>query len=230
MIVVANGGVKTGSTWLYKIVEHLTGFERVPNRFQRDDWTSSSFTINDLSDLVDFAIANGSSYYAKSHFDKPSERDALLDKNPIVRVCLMSRDPADLIVSGYYHHQRHGRVSSDTSFEDFFWSAQAPSARSMLAGIRRYEKCWRGASNVYWTSYEELHDNLRQQVGKIAKFLDVDLTAERLNTVESATKFGNVRSGPGEHVRKGQVGDSLNHLTSAMFEFIRDQLEGEGDG
>ena len=84
------------------------------------------------------------------------------------------------------------------------------------------------APNLLFVCYEELHKDPQKQIQRIAKFLNIDLTPDMVDSIAEQTLFKNMKKNPaanmywtdryrdddhGRFMRKGKVGDWRNHFT-----------------
>ena len=136
MLVVCNGAVKSGSTWLYNIVQELDEFDWPEVRFTSHS-NSKHPTIKEtcLADFLAEADFERRNIITKNHYGKVDHRELLL-ASPNTRILDMSRDARDVIVSAYYDRcRRHGFQGS---FSDFYWRFGRP----LVDNLRKYHDVW----------------------------------------------------------------------------------------
>ena len=133
----------------------------------------------------------------------------------------IERDLRDVVVSAaYYHHVRLGRFLG--SFGDFYWI----EGRLIADRVTGYHPVWQQESpkDVLCASYEALHADFGCEVGRIAGFLGLELSQERLEWVRERTSLERIRERRKEaegnrprFYRKGQTGDWQTQLTAPML-------------
>lgn len=233
MLVVCNGAPKSGSTWLYNIVERLYEFE----------WPSSEFLTSSKKhptirpDAVGSYLQNGDyqskDVITKTHYGSERIRDLLLS-NPHTRVLDMERGLYDVIVSTYYDSCRREGFTGD--FSKFYWF----EGRSLAQYLIQYHQIWgTGHPHVYVTSFEALKEDFAPEVRRIAKFLDRSLTDEEVEQIRQETDITSLRENyqddpqyndeKNPFFRKGIVGDWKSHFDQSMLRDI-ETIERSGIG
>ncbi|KAM9724475.1 amine sulfotransferase-like isoform 1-T2 [Menidia menidia] len=151
------------------------------------------------------------------------------------KVIYVARNPKDVLVSYFYFHKVANMLETPKSFDDFF----EKFLRGEVFGSSWFEhvKTWyahRDEMNLLFITYEEMIQDLRSAVRRIALFLGKELTDEQLDSVVTHSTFSNMRKIPqasyeqvsgallshhlGKFMRKGTVGDWKNHFTVAQNE------------
>lgn len=232
MLVICNGAIKSGSTWLYNILAQLLPFSPPPEHYLTlRNPRHPCIRPDRLADFLRNEDYRGKNYLSKNHLDSAEDRRLLLSQ-PEVFVFDIERDPRDVIVSHYFHETF--RNGYEGSFQDFYWGA----GRTDVAKLIRYHALWRDAGpRVYISSYEKLHGEFPAEVRRIAGVLGLSLTDTRVEELREKTSLGSLRkeykSEPrfeGEKFfRKGTTGDWKNHLDDAMLGDIR-RIEERGIG
>jgi hypothetical protein len=231
MLVICNGAIKSGSTWLYNILTQMLSFARPPEKYLtlknprhpciRPDQLAEFLTSEDYVTI---------DYLSKNHLDKPLHRFLL--SRPHVYVFDIERDPKDVIVSHYFHETFRNAYKG--SFEEFYWSI----GRFDVAKLSRYHALWRDAGpQVYISSYEKLHTDFALEARRIAAVLGVSLTDPQIDAMRERTSITSLRKNyeneprfEGEKFfRKGTIGDWKNHFDDAMLADIR-RVEERGIG
>jgi hypothetical protein len=224
MLVVCNGAIKSGSTWLYNILAQMIPFSPPPEKYLTlRNPRHPCIHPERLQDFLNNEDYIADNYLSKNHLDKPHHRRLLLNR-PKVYVFDIERDPKDVIVSHYFHETF--RNGFQGSFQDFYWSI----GRVDVAKLCRYHALWRDAGpRVYISSYERLHADFSAEVTRIAEVLGLSLSDAVINEIREKTSLDRLRkdyqSEPrfeGEKFfRKGVIGDWKNHFDDQMLRDIR---------
>lgn len=111
--------------------------------------------------------------------------------NPQAKYIVVIRDPKDAFVSSYYYHEGFTPFPKmNLSFEDFLdlyleneslydsWAAHAASFWP-----------WRTRENVLYLSFEDMKQNPRSNVIKIANIMGVALTEEQIQKIMAKSDF-----------------------------------------
>lgn len=229
MLVISNGAMKSGSTWLTSILMELVQPEPLPEGYHDPRFaevpTIKRERIREFLDTVDYRNHN---YVSKNHFYYERE---MLSRYRDVYVLDIQRDLADTLVSLFFHAKSKmasWKVEDDGALEDIraaYWQ----HGPQMAQGIVRYHAVWsREAPWVYVSSYERLKADPAKEIGAIARFLGMDPPPEEIARVIEATSFqkmaGAQRSadtGMEARFRKGVVGDSRNYFDDEILASIR---------
>lgn len=222
MLVVCNGAAKSGSTWLYNIVQNLADFNWPEARYITHSNTKHP-TIKEihLSAFLRESDIERRNIISKNHYGKVAHRKLLLSSSH-TRIVDMSRDSRDVIVSAYYDRRR--RDGYQGSFEDYYWQ----SGRLLVNKLKRYHDVWsRPHPHIMVTSYEALKLDFCREVIKIADFLDVRVDKEDLARIRKVTNIDSLRvsyrddaqynTEGNSFFRKGEVGDWKNHFDPRMI-------------
>lgn len=222
MLIIANGAFKSGSSWLYQALRHLTGFGSPPASYVNPAWRHPSIAPGQLAACLRHVDVAQGQYLCKNHFGDRQSRDLIL-AHPQVKVIGIKRHTADVVVSAYYHYRRIERYSQ--GFETYYWRR----GRRVAAAIRAYHQVWDVPSpQVYSSSYEALKGDFNAELGAIAQFLHIPADADQIEQIRQQTSFDTMKqASKSGHVRKGIVGDWLNHLTPPMVEDLA-QIEAHG--
>lgn len=217
MLVVCNGAIKSGSTWLYNIVQELDEFEWPEARYISNSNTKhptiKETCLADFLTEVDFEKRN---IITKNHYGNLNHRDLLLAR-PHTRILDMSRDARDVIVSAYYDRCR--RSGFNGSFPEYYWQF----GRSLVDELRRYHDVWAPPHpQILTTSYEALKSEFGDELSRIALFLDVEVDDQKIARIEKATTLESLRANykdddqyntkENSFFRKGEIGDWVNHF------------------
>ncbi len=232
MLVICNGAIKSGSTWLFNILSNLRPFSRPDDQYltlnnERHPCIRPDMLRRFLS--AEDYVAND--YLSKNHLSDAKHRD-MLALNSHVYVFDIERDPKDVIVSNYYHDCFRNGYSRD--FSRYYWEV----GRDVAASLACYHDLWRNIGpRAYTTSYENLHSAFAEEVRCIANVLNVDVSDHDIERIKEETSLRQLRSQyqsepkfEGEKFfRKGEIGDWKNHFDEAMLVDI-EKIERGGIG
>ncbi len=214
MLVIANGAPKSGSTWLFNIVQNIHRFSDVPEDYLLDRSNPNSEIIYErLEEFLANADYENNDYVLKNHFGHASQRDAILESSNAL-VINIKRDLKDALVSGYYYNMKLSEKKR--SFENYYWK----EGRFLADHIRRYHRVWeeKPSSRVLFVSYERLKQNTVPEVVGIARFLGFSLSETEAEAVMQATSMERLREkyndeGEIKFFRKGEIGDWKHHFS-----------------
>ena len=219
MLVVCNGSMKSGSTWLMEIVAAHGRWQPVPDEYRNQRWHNPSVDLDAVDRFFADKIYREQDVYCKQHWEKEQKyRDLLLD--PDIKMINIVRDIRDVLVSRYFHDQRTGLVTAD-NIEDYYF---ADKGRIRLRKYMTYHVFWHGSGEgpePYLCHYERLHSDFNDEAGGLFRYLGSPLTEEELNCISEKTAFENIpASGEGRFFRKGKAGDWINYVNDRMIEDI----------
>jgi len=219
MLVVANGAQKSGSTWLFNMIQNMHDFADVPEEFLLDkDNPNSEIVYERLPEFLGALDFSSTDYLLKNHFGQVEQRDAILGTKDTL-VVNIKRDLKDAIVSAYYYTMKLS--NQKRSFENYYWN----EGRYLAGNMKRYHHAWESfpSSRVLLVSYERLITDPIVEVMGIGRFLGFDVTQDKARQVLDATSMKKLRekySDEGEikFFRKGTMGDWENHFKGAALE------------
>ena len=160
-----------------------------------------------------------------------------LEKHPNLRVIQTIRNPKDTLVSWYHHMRSDNHLGGfngtwDQYFEEF------KNKRLLWGDYFEVNADWykfnKGRENSLILKYEEMKKDPKTHVIKIAKFLGyelsdraVDLVVEKCAVEKAGKKFNDLfktfsqwNQNRSQFVRKGQVGDWVNHFSKEQSEYV----------
>jgi hypothetical protein len=226
MLVICNGAMKSGSTWLYNIALEAIPNAPLPEAWRRADWGNPSIAPQRLADYL--ASGQTDTHVIKAHYsDLPISRDALLAQDVIV--LNISRDIRDVVVSHYWFRRKH--TGSDMAFDVYFETEGRAFVRRQSAFHAKWD-C--DAVNYHRFSFEGLLTDFESEITRGESVLrlaggsvDVDLL-KQATTREALIDWHTARKGAdlSWFFRKGQIGDWRNTLTASEADKIID-LAGE---
>ena len=222
MLVICNGAAKSGSTWLYNIVESLVEFEWPPEQYISRSNTKHP-TIKEIFLEEYLAKENYSTRHviSKNHYGLPIHRTQLLSSKE-TKIIDMSRDTRDVIVSSYYDSCR--RNGFEGTFSQYYWKR----GRLLVDYMKRYHDVWdQHHEQIHQTSFEQLKENFEVEVKKIAAFLGIEISDEKLQEIKEVTNIDSLRKNykddkqynteKNPFFRKGEIGDWKNHFDEKIL-------------
>ena len=212
-LVLANGAFKSGSTWLREIVKHLRRFDPIPEAYasrRLPHWIREERIERFLNDHSMKCVC-----LSKSHIYLP-EVIRKLRKHRNIRVLNIKRDIRDVVVSAYYHYKRTSE--REIGFSEYYWRIGRFKAHEVM----EYNQNWSADDGaILFTEYESLKKDFHAEVAKIALFLGIEASDERIGRIQEKTSIENLRKSRGEEAleegsrffRKGVIGDWKNHFS-----------------
>lgn len=219
---------RSGNTWLaFLVYELVTGREA---------------GFEDVSRIVP-SVARSSEAWevlpGKGRFLRTHE----LPRRKYQKSIYLVRDVRDVVVSEFEFHRFLGLYDQDlNSFLQLFLKGRVNG----FGGWRDHVQSWLNVrkhdpSRCLWLKYEEMKMDPVRELGRIAKYLQLDISAEAIsravenNTVSRMQKkeeaadtlavFGDTRSGQ-RFIRKGEVGGWRSRLSSVQVQQLN-QYAGE---
>ncbi len=121
----------------------------------------------------------------------------------------------------------HGVIEKLPNFRsivDYYWNG---NGNEKLKRYLTYQAFWHSDKDLpqpHLSCYEDLLVNCEDGVRSIFDYLEIDLLNEEIAHICKATNFFSFKEqvrGPGRHLRKGQAGDWVNHLTDDIVEDVK---------
>ena len=181
MLVISSGAPKSGSTWLFNILSEMKNYSAPPREFLLDEENvNPEIKYDRLGSLLKELDYSNTDYLIKNHFGRAEERDLLLS-SPNVFVLDITRDLKDVIVSAY-HYRQHRAADFNAKFKHFYWV----KGRYVADMVRSYHETWNGANgaNVFVASYERLKSDFETEVGRMGKFLRLELSPDDIARIK----------------------------------------------
>lgn len=218
MLVIANGAPKSGSTWLFNIVQSMHRFSDVPEDYLLDKANPNSEILYEkLEDFLANVDCEKKDYLLKNHFGRASQRDAILGAFNAL-VVNIKRDLKDAVVSAYYYNMKLS--GKQRTFDNYYWK----EGRFLADHVRGYHRVWeeKPSSRVLLVSYEGLKQNTVSEVIGIARFLGFSLSESDAEAIIEATSMEKLRDkyddgGEIKFFRKGEIGDWKNHFSTRQL-------------
>lgn len=218
MLIVLNGAPKSGSTWLVLIVQAMNLFERIPPKYQNQNWINSSIAPDQISNLIEQCNYHDRNYFCKQHWVNSGEVKATnMLANADIKMINIIRDIRDVLVSRYFHDLRLNKTAEE-DINDYYWS----SGKNNMIWYMKYHTSWHGPEvklQPFLCSYKRLHRDFLGQMKELVAYLELQdkITSEEIARIKEATSIRNRKSkGKGKFFRKGVTGDWQNHLSDAV--------------
>lgn len=231
MLIVSNGAVKSGSTWLFKILKYISSAKSVQDKYQHPTRKRSSILYKDLKNLVNDGKYHNEDIIIKNHFGSIEIRDFLLSEEKI-KVFDISRNIKDVTVSAYYYLKEKYSVYNDLSFDKFYWS----KGRLIANKVRNHHSVWNSADgvNYYCSSYSKLSTDFESEIKRIASVLNIGIGKEEIVDIKEKTSIDYLKENDnkesidsGKFFRKGGVGGWKNHFDTKKIRDIK-KIESRG--
>lgn len=161
------------------------------------------------------------------------------------KVVVVVRNPKDTLVS-YFHFYRSVRnIDFPNSWDAFF---EQIKGKKLIGGdfFEYYQGWWaqKDKANLHFVSYEDLKANPMEGVRKIAAFLGKPLHDDVIKRIVQHTTFDKMKDNAAvnhkdnrafnqnvsKFMRKGEVGDWVNHFTPEQNQYIEERIREMGDG
>jgi hypothetical protein len=227
MLLVCNGAYKSGSTWLFRILQHMTGFQGVPAAYAAPGWAGNGIHPPLLQRFLSRENYRDENFIIKAHFFEHYHQ--LLGRRHL-KIVNIRRDTRDVVVSAYFY-ERLKAAGREESAVDYYHRRGRKVARMVV----QYNRLWHGVPETYMSSYEALHSDFDGELKRLAAFVGVgigDDDVQRLRrdtSLESLKAKYDERSADGSRsfFRKGVIGDWREHLTPQIVADI-ERIEQQG--
>jgi len=232
---------KSGTTWTQEIVVQLLSCCSSGNVCGQDE------RIRTLEETFPFLEAHWTNIDDVQKMPSPKLIKthlpySKLPQNAIsgkAKVIYVARNPKDIVVSYYFFSKLFKFVNFKGNLDDAF--IRFVQGKVMFGPwLDHVLSYWQHKMdhNLLFLTYEELHENLKGAVERIADFIGCSpLSSHQMETVMHETSFQVMKRNPktnktllneleifnpdnGDFMRKGVVGDWKNYLTSEMNDVI----------
>lgn len=165
--------------------------------------------------------------------DRTAKGNLVLPKG--VKVIHIVRDPRDVCVSAFQSLKESGLLPSTTSMdvfvESFLSKTGAPCLlSSWLSYVQEsWELCRQCPDQVLWLSFEDILEDPKGSVRRVAEFLELDCQQATLDSTAAAIDFSEAKQRHGATLptvfRRGVAGEYKRYLTPAQEQrFLRDLI------
>ncbi|KAB8264719.1 P-loop containing nucleoside triphosphate hydrolase protein [Aspergillus pseudonomiae] len=220
---------RSGSTWLSYILVLLTGSDSDKDKL-RDSfhWLESGWLYQRTEEEVQNAPRPR---IFASHMPYDMALGGVPEQNPC-KYIYIARNPKDTCVS-CFHFDRQKSWSGYYSGEWDHWLEMFMNGQCHRGDWFDHVLSWwehRHADNILFLTYEDLKRDPEAEVCKIAAFLGVEMTPERLDSIKGKISFSAMKASGftdlgeikelshGEHFRRGKSGSWKDQFTVAQSE------------
>lgn len=147
----------------------------------------------------------------------------------IPKFIVISRNPFDTCVSGYYHAFNPFAAGWPFSAWAAAWISGYTPHGSWCEWVNKwYQESKIHPDQVLWVQFESLMLKGQDELSRIASFLGVDCSPEIIAKISELSSFDAMKTQsslngelPAKHLRKGMIGDWRNHFSESLYvEFL----------
>ncbi|XP_073403467.1 sulfotransferase 1C1-like isoform X2 [Dendrobates tinctorius] len=222
---------KAGTTWMQEIVDLIMLNGDVEKSMRSPCFVKVPFielNVDPGMSGVNAANAMESPRPLKTHLPIQLLPPSFWEKN--AKVIYVARNAKDCMVSYFHFHRLNKGLPDPGTWNEFFstfLSGQVPWG-SWFDHVIGWWKV-KDQHRILYVFYEDMIEDPKREITKIAKFLDKELSAEVLETVLHHTSFEAMKENPmanfsvlpsfifdqsiSPFMRKGKVGDWKNHFS-----------------
>ncbi|XP_060703510.1 amine sulfotransferase-like isoform X1 [Hemiscyllium ocellatum] len=219
---------KSGTTWIQQVISLIlcndNDSKKEMNLYKRAPWmeiTRSKPEIKDYQMLT-------------THLNYQMVPKCL--KNKKFKIIYVTRNPKDVIVSSYHFHKYGRFLEAPKDFQDFLEKFVEGNVfyGSWFEHIRDWHS-HKDELNILFVAYEDMKNDLRSVVQKVASFLNKKLDEDTLESILNQCTFKYMKENPrtnykdlaemfntesGSFFRKGITGDWKNHFLVSQNEWF----------
>src|SRR5699024_4618406 len=216
MFIISNGAFKSGSTWLYLILNELLRMKNITfNKDTIEEWkmkSNPSFLFSDetVSAALNEYAKKNEFYLSKVHLLEENSYQIIKGNDKHVRILFINRDIGDAIVSHYYHLKTETGISF--SFTFYYWLIGRFKAFEIESFNNNQKEYFPNALNI---KFENLKTDFHNQVTKIAEYLDLSVTQEEIGLIKKRTNINNLR----RKAKKGKIAQYSSDKSKAIKHF-----------
>ncbi len=217
MWIVANGAMKSGSTWIFQLFSLSEAVSQLPKEFQNPGWSNPSVAHGCLRSAAKTMCSSSSVYVTKQHW---RNKNSFLMSLPGIKVFNIIRDIRDVIVSRYYHDVRKFGFQGD--IEKFL----NEKLDFLVQENCEYHSYWMDApelhkNSYYITAYEYLLVEYEKAAHDMFAFSGISLTDQQREKTLQRNIFQNKPvTGEGKFFRKGKAFSFSEDLHDGQVERI----------
>lgn len=207
---------KSGTTWMQVILHNIVGdgnmdFDHI---YKVSPWLSNMiFKGEDPKPVNELP----SPRYFKSH-----DQYEKFQKGFTKKIIYVYRDGKD-VAESYYHHNKNF-LNPDLTFDDNFENHFSNMSKPL--NWFKFNQEWMENSkglNIHYVAYEDLKKDFDHTVKKIAHFLEVELTSEKLERTKKYASFDYMKA------HESKFGEKAPEKKPLVFDqFIREGESGKG--
>ncbi|KAJ1125174.1 hypothetical protein NDU88_003610 [Pleurodeles waltl] len=235
---------KAGTTWVQEIVDMIQQHGDVEKCRRAPCYTRVPFIDlappKPLPSGLEEAEAMPSPRTLKSHLPIQLIPPSFRDQN--CKVIYVARNAKDIMVSYYYFQKMNKGLMEPGSWSEYFDAFQ--NGKVPWGSWYDHVKGWwdaKDSQRILYIFYEDLKEDLRGEILKLAQFMEQELSEELLEKVIQHTTFQAMKENPmvnyttlpsfifdqsvSPFMRKGAVGDWKNHFTVAQNESFDREYE-----
>jgi len=226
---------KSGTTWLQQVVYLLHNQEDKEGEIMEWKFPYLEFIYPGLKEI---RKRKGERRFLKTHLPYSFLPKEAADGSKKCKILYIYRNPKDVLVSYYFFARMLSFISYTGTMSDFAWQMMRDKVPygPYFKHIDEYiEAAKKHPDNVLILKYEDMKADPQKVISQIAKFLQVDVSSEKLTKITHETSFGAMKANPNtnykhwddfglrnpnesEFMRKGQVGDYKNHFDQDLNE------------
>ncbi|XSG82632.1 MAG: sulfotransferase domain-containing protein [Methyloligella sp. ZOD6] len=233
--LIANGAPKSGSTWIFQLLQSTGVYTRLPRDLQDPGWMNQSVADAKLRQAVTRLGKSDERYVTKQHWPAPlplltgrglkssalirrarhlrhrlrkQRKDRLyaqLLAQPGIQACNVIRDVRDIAVSLYHHQVRSEGYEQDIS------TFLNRHGKELVTNTIEYHRYWitspvKTKESYFVTAYEFLIDDVSSAADQLFDFAGIPRDRDmRARAIQRAAFESKEVKGPGEFFRKGQA-------------------------
>ncbi|XP_060703150.1 amine sulfotransferase-like [Hemiscyllium ocellatum] len=219
---------KSGTTWMQQIMSLILCNDddstKAINLYERAPWMES----------VRYNFENMDHQLLTSHLNYQMVPNCV--KNKMLKIIYVARNPKDVIVSSYHFHKCSHFLEEPKNFQDFLEKFVEGNVffGSWFEHIREWYS-HKDELNILFMAYEDMKNDLRSVVQKVASFLNKKLDEKTLESILNQCTFKHMQENPktnyksvpelfdfesGSFYRKGITGDWKNHFLVSQNEWF----------
>lgn len=202
MIIICNGAFKSGSTWLYLIVEELLKLKKVSfNEEINTKWVSTKnnnflFSDSSIHQAIPAYQQKKGAYLSKTHLLEKESYKFLKDSSGDVKVLFIARNLGDAVISHYHHViTQTGKKISFNKYYKMIGRYKAKEITTFDENRLNY------LPNTLYIKFENLKNDFDNQVKDIAAELGFTVLQEEIDFIKEETSLNKLK----DKAKKGEL-------------------------